>query len=51
MPQELSSTERLLQRNLQQFNKTGEVLETEFKVDPRAASFTSNLVFTDGGAR
>ena len=28
MPQELSSAERLLQRNLQQFYKTGEVLET-----------------------
>lgn len=32
MSQELSSAERLLQRNLQQFYKTGEVLETEFRL-------------------
>lgn len=32
MPQEPSSAERLLLRNLQQFYKTGEVLETEFKL-------------------
>jgi hypothetical protein len=32
MSQELSSAERLLLRNLQQFYKTGEVLELEFKL-------------------
>jgi hypothetical protein len=51
MPQELSSAERLLQRKLQQFYKTGEVLEPEFRLIRGQYRLLQTWFLRDGGAR